>query len=264
MELVSLAQLERTHRRHDEVMSTLLDAARRLAAGRPDATDVSAVHEAVAYFQRAVTRHFVDLEGSVFPRLSSRRPDLAPELAALSAEHPSQIELHALIAAAADELDAQARPAAGMALLDVATRLASLHRSHVARKDLVFTQAAEALTAEDDLEIQTEMETRRDREPGTPAVLREVTAIVELAKATMPPLKTLAPKKKVAAKKPAPKKTAPKKAVAKKPAAKKPAAKKSAAKKAAPTKAGKKKPASVKKPAGTKSAPKKRAAATRR
>jgi hypothetical protein len=202
MELVSLAQLERTHRRHDEVMAGLLDAARRLAAGRPDATDVSAVHEAVAYFQRAVTRHFVDLEGSVFPRLSSRRPDLAPELAALSAEHPSHIELHALIAAAAEELDTQARPAAGMALLDVATRLSMLHRSHVARKDVVFAQAADALTAQDDLEIQTEMETRRDREPGTPPVLREVTAIVALAKAKKPAAKkrTPAPKKKIAAK----------------------------------------------------------------
>ncbi|HEY4181463.1 MAG TPA: hemerythrin domain-containing protein [Kofleriaceae bacterium] len=242
MELVSLAQLERTHRRHDEVMASLLEAARRLAAGRPDTTDVSAVHEAVAYFQRAVTRHFVDLEGSVFPRLSSRRPDLAPELAALSAEHPNQIELHALIAAAADELDTQARPAAGMALLDVATRLASLHRAHVSRKDVVFAEAAGALTAQDDLEIQTEMETRRDREPGTPAVLREVTTIVELAKATKPPMKQ---KAKTAAKKPVATKA---KAA---PAKKKPAPKKSptAKKPQQARKAKTKKPAPAKKPA---------------
>jgi hypothetical protein len=242
----------------------LLEAARRLAAGRPDATDLATVHEAVAYFQRAVTRHFLDEEGSIFPRLSSRRPDLAPELAALSAEHPGQIELQALIAAAADELDTQARPAAGMALLDVATRLADLHRSHVAREDALFAEAGKELTAQDDLDIQTEMETRRDREPTIPPAMREVTAIVELAKATAPAPKKLtpAPKKLAAkklaaksAKKPAGKKTAAKKPAAKKPAAKKPAAKKTAAKK---------KPAPVKKPARTKSAAKTRAATSKR
>src|SRR5689334_9461796 len=63
MELASLAQLERCHRRHDEVMAQLLEAARRLAAGRPDAGDLERIREAVAYFDRAVTRHFVDEEG---------------------------------------------------------------------------------------------------------------------------------------------------------------------------------------------------------
>src|SRR3979409_425744 len=67
MELASLAQLERCHRRHDDVMAKLLDAARRFAAGRPEDGDLDRVHEAVAYFSRAITRHFVDEEGSVFP-----------------------------------------------------------------------------------------------------------------------------------------------------------------------------------------------------
>src|SRR5688572_18346336 len=101
MELASLAQLERSHRRHDEVMAGLLEAARRLAAGRPDPSDLDRVREAVAYFERAVTRHFLDEEGSVFPRLSTRRPELAAELASLSAEHPGQIAMQGLVAAAA-------------------------------------------------------------------------------------------------------------------------------------------------------------------
>src|SRR6185295_18763756 len=130
MELASLAQLERSHRRHDEVMAELLEAARRLAAGRPDEGDVPRVHAAVEYFERSVPRHFLDEEGSVFPRLSTRRPELAAELAALSAEHPPQIELQGHIAAAARELDGEARPAAGKTLLDAATRLAEAHRSH--------------------------------------------------------------------------------------------------------------------------------------
>src|ERR1051325_11418390 len=76
MELASLAQLERSHRRHDDVMAELLDAARRFAAGRPDEGDLDLVREAVDYFARTVSRHFLDEEGSVFPRLSTRRPEL--------------------------------------------------------------------------------------------------------------------------------------------------------------------------------------------
>src|SRR3954464_13782096 len=101
MERASRAQLERSHRRHDEVMAELLEAARRLAAGRPDDGDLGRVRDAVAYFERAVARHFVDEEGSFFPRLSTRRPELAAALAELSAEHPAQIAMQAAVAAAA-------------------------------------------------------------------------------------------------------------------------------------------------------------------
>ena len=164
MELASLAQLERCHRRHDEVMTQLLEAARRLAAGRPDDGDLERVRGAVAYFERAVTRHFVDEDGSVFPRLSTRRPELAATLAELSAEHPVQIAMQAEVASAARDLDGDSRPNAGKVLLDAATRLAEVHRAHVGREDEVFAAAQEALTAEDDAEIVAEMETRRDRD----------------------------------------------------------------------------------------------------
>ena len=68
MSLASLDQLYRSHRRHDDVMTQVLEAARRIAAGRPHDSDADVVRDAVAYFQRAVTRHFLDEEGSVFPR----------------------------------------------------------------------------------------------------------------------------------------------------------------------------------------------------
>src|SRR5205823_6642989 len=131
MEMESLAQLDRSHRRHDEVMSALLAAARRLAAGRPEAGDLDAVHGAVAYFQRSVSRHFLDEEGSVFPRLSTRRPDLAETLASLSAEHPTQIALGNAIAEAAKQLDGESRPGAGKQLLELAERLSEQHTNHV-------------------------------------------------------------------------------------------------------------------------------------
>ena len=122
-------------------MASLLEAARRLAAGRPHDTDVDAVNDAVGYFQRAVTRHFLDEEGSVFPRLSTRRPELAEALAALSAEHPAQIALQNAVAEAAKGLDGDARQGAGKALLEVAERLAEQHKQHVAREDEIFAAA---------------------------------------------------------------------------------------------------------------------------
>jgi hemerythrin-like domain-containing protein len=166
MDLGSLAQLDRSHRRHDEVMEGLLAAARRLAAGRPEAGDLDTVHGAVAYFERSVTRHFLDEEGSVFPRLSTRRPELAEALANLSAEHPHQIALQNAIAAAARQLDGESRPGAGKHLLELAARLAEQHKAHVTREDELFRSAEQALTAEDDAEILAEMETRRDRDGG--------------------------------------------------------------------------------------------------
>src|SRR5262245_24701666 len=164
MELASLAQLERCHRRHDQVMTELLEAARRLAAGRPDDGDLERVRAAVAYFERAVARHFVDEEGSVFPRLSTRRPELAAALAELSAEHPVQIAMQAEVASAAHDLDGDSRPNAGKVLLDAATKLAEAHRAHVGREDELLAAAQAPLTAEDDAEIGAGMETRRDRD----------------------------------------------------------------------------------------------------
>jgi hemerythrin-like domain-containing protein len=147
-------------------MASLLAAARRLAAGRPEPGDKGAVHDAVAYFGRAVTRHFLDEEGSVFPRLSTRRPELAAQLAALSAEHPTQIALQNAVAEAAKQLDGESRPTAGKQLLEIAERLAEQHRAHVSREDELFQSAHQALTPEDDREIVAEMETRRDRDGG--------------------------------------------------------------------------------------------------
>lgn len=256
MGLASLAKLERCHRRHDDVMAGLLEAARRLAAGRPEPTDLSKVHEAVAFFERSVTRHFLDEEGSVFPRLSTRRPELAEALATLSAEHPSQIMMQVQIAEAVKGLDDSGRPGAGKTLLDAAEALAAAHRSHVSREDDLFATAESALTEQDDLEISAEMETRRDRDEGDGGGgghgrrRREM----ETTEKKTAPMRKVAPAKKAtpAKKKPAPvkKKAAPakKKPVAKKPVAKKAAPKKAAPKKAAPKKAAPKKAAPKKKP----------------
>jgi hemerythrin-like domain-containing protein len=164
MSLACLDQLDRSHRRHDDVMTQLLEAARRLAAGRPHDTDLAIARDAIAYFERAVTRHFLDEEGSVFPRLSTRRPELAEALATLSAEHPVQVALQNAVAECVKQLDDESRPGAGKALLEIAEKLAEQHRKHVEREDEIFRGAHEALTAQDDTDIVAEMETRRDRD----------------------------------------------------------------------------------------------------
>jgi hemerythrin-like domain-containing protein len=216
--LASLAQLEKCHRHHDDVMDGLLAAARRLAAGRPDTADVDVVHAAVAYFKRSITRHFLDEEGSLFPRLSTRRPELAEQLASLSAEHPSQVELQTKIGELAAQLDGDSRQGAGKSLLEVAEQLANAHRTHVAREDHVFTLAGEALTAEDDAEIVAEMETRRDRrdESGDPPMPRRARAqtLAETPKAIHAP--ETSKKKQPPAKRPKAKSVAAKKTSAKK------------------------------------------------
>lgn len=211
MELASLAQLELSHRRHDEVIAELLEAARRLAAGRPDGGDLERVRAAVAYFERAATRHFVDEDGSVFPRLSTRRPELSAQLAALSAEHPAQIAMQAEIAEAARSLVGEARPSAGKVLLDAVTRLAEVHRAHVDREDQIFAAAHKALTAEDDAEIVAEMETRREREDGTrraPAVAAAPASRAQRRPATARSSTKVAPDRAPATRKAKPRSTA--------------------------------------------------------
>ncbi|HEY4244263.1 MAG TPA: hemerythrin domain-containing protein [Kofleriaceae bacterium] len=194
MELASLAQLERHHRRHDDVMAGLVEAARRFAAGRPDADDLERVRSAIQFFERDVTRHFLDEEGSLFPRLSTRRPALAAQLSALADAHHAQVQLQADVSAAARGLGSSSRPGAGKYLLEAVGTLADAHAAHVATEDALLTAAASAFTAEDDREILAEMETRRDRD----------TRPITLPKKKQPTSSSTKPKKKPSKPRPSP------------------------------------------------------------
>jgi len=241
MALASLAELDVLHRQHDEVLTTLLEVATRYAAGRPAAGDPALIEQVVVFFETVVPRHFTDEEGSVFPRLSTRRPELAGELANLSAEHPYQIQLQGLVAAAARALTASdhtARPVVGKTLLDAATRLAEAHRAHVSAEDALFAAAHLSFTSEDDTEILAEMETRRDRDRPRPKVKpaperskrskpSRRAAPAAAKKATKPAAtKTKAPTRPAANRKSTTKKTAEHKPASKKPTKHKPASKK--------------------------------------
>ena len=166
MELACLAQLDRSHRRHDDVMER---PARGGAPARRRAARTRAMSRPCTTRSRTSSarsrRHFLDEEGSVFPRLSTRRPELAEQLAALSAEHPPQIALQNAIARGrAQQLDGESRPGRRQAAARArrAARRRAPARTSRARTQL-FASAHEALTAEDDAEIVAEMETRRDR-----------------------------------------------------------------------------------------------------
>jgi hypothetical protein len=102
-------------------------------------------------------------EGSLFPRLSTRRPELAEQLAEVAAGHPAQVKLQDQIAELAAALDGESRQGAHKDLLEAATALAQAHHARVARLDHVFAIAKAALTVQDDADIAAEMEKRRDR-----------------------------------------------------------------------------------------------------
>jgi hypothetical protein len=144
----ALDQLERSHRRHDEAMRALLDAA---AAG-----DLETIADVVGFLERSSPRHFADEEASLFPRLAARDPSLAPTLDRIAAEHRDHEKRHARLRVRSDAGDAPA-------VLAEAEALDVVYRRHVADEDAIFARAASILTAEDDAAIVAEMDARRGR-----------------------------------------------------------------------------------------------------
>ena len=190
MERASLGRLADSHRRLDDVMDRLLAAARRLAAGRPDAGDVAAVQGAASELAEAARRHFLDEDGSVFPRLSTRRPELAEAIARLSAEHAPQIAMQTALADAAKALDGGSRPGAGKVLLELAEKFGAQQRAHDQQEETLLADAGGALTAEDDAEIAAEMATREQRDERREIVAKPKASAKPKAKpAKKPPAK---------------------------------------------------------------------------
>jgi len=170
-----LNALERSHLRHAEVVHGLVAAARRLVgptAGEKEPTEaeeneaLGVVEDALAYFHRSVPRHFLDEEQSLFPRLALRVPAHAAALAALIAEHPFHLALHRRIEDAMKVIEQRYSPHALDELLDAALELERAYADHARREDVLFEEAARALTEEDLRGIDDEMEKRRGRGGG--------------------------------------------------------------------------------------------------
>jgi hemerythrin-like domain-containing protein len=144
----ALGRLESCHRRHDEELPALIEAARR--------GDEAAVGDVLDFLDRSTPRHFLDEEESLFPRALARAPEHAETIAALVADHREQEKLHARLRV---RLDAGDLPA----VLAEAEALVALHRRHVAVEDELFPKLAEILGADEWAAIAAEMQGRRGR-----------------------------------------------------------------------------------------------------
>jgi hypothetical protein len=144
----ALGRLEQCHRRHDEEIPALIEAARR--------GDEAAVGDALDFLDRSTPRHFADEEQSFFPRALARAPEHAGAIAALVADHREQEKLHARLRVRFDAGDLAA-------VLSESEALLALHHRHVAAEDALFPKLAEILGAEELAAIADEMQGRRGR-----------------------------------------------------------------------------------------------------
>lgn len=159
--MTALAQLDRSHRRHDERLEGLIGAAVRLADGVGGMTDVEEAIDVAAFLGRAVPRHFGDEDEVVFPALAAAVPATAAALTALTAEHPALLDEFAALAAQVAAWDEQVPDAATAAGFVTATRAAvARYRDHAAREDALFAAHGDAL-AERDAELLAALDGRR-------------------------------------------------------------------------------------------------------
>lgn len=152
------ARLHNCHDRLRRELASLTAATAALLTDHDDPPSIAAVHDAVSYFDRAITRHEEDEEKSLFPRVA-HLPELEPTLAALQAEHTSQRDLHdALRSLASTPLDREA-----LTQIDkIARALDRSYALHLAREEQeLFPLAARSLAPETLTVIDSEMEARR-------------------------------------------------------------------------------------------------------
>ena len=84
--------LRSSHRRLEERLASLEEAARSLGDPSSVAGAIAECESVLAFFGRSVARHEEDEELSLFPRLA-RFTELSPVIATLNAEHEEQRRL---------------------------------------------------------------------------------------------------------------------------------------------------------------------------
>lgn len=148
-------QLTRSHRRLEEALSALNDAA------RGDQLDEATARDVADFLARQVRRHEADEEESLFPRLATIA-ELASIVDQLRNEHTAHVALHARLDGALSrepvDLDEVRR---------VAAALEDAYRTHIDVEEAVlFPTAKRALKDQDLAAIVEEMQARRGRSGG--------------------------------------------------------------------------------------------------
>lgn len=146
-------QLTRSHRRLEEALAALADAARGERLDEATARDVA------DFLARQVKRHEADEEQSLFPRLATNA-DLAPILEQLRAEHAAHVALH-------ERLDRALAEADLLEIRRLAAALEDAYRTHIdVEEAVVFPAARRTLNEQDLAAIVDEMQARRGRGGG--------------------------------------------------------------------------------------------------
>lgn len=146
-------QLTRSHRRLEEALSALSEAA------RGDRLDEATARDVADFLSRQVRRHEADEEESLFPRLEPIE-ELTAIIGQLRAEHAAHEALHERLerALSASELNEVRR---------VAAALEDAYRTHIDVEEAVlFPTARRALKEGDLAAIVDEMQARRGRSGG--------------------------------------------------------------------------------------------------
>jgi hemerythrin-like domain-containing protein len=141
----AFARLDRTHRRIEEWLHALEQAAADIANPERRFDALNDLLDAVRFLGRGAQRHHDDEEETLFPRLAAIA-ELAPLLAQLRAEHDQHDAAYADLRRLVDTWDVDEGPsAADEALLPaLAQRLADIYRAHIAREEHELFPAARA------------------------------------------------------------------------------------------------------------------------
>jgi hemerythrin-like domain-containing protein len=158
------AMLERSHERLRENLSYLLEAASALNTNPGDFAARDQVVEVAAFIDRAVTRHELDEEQSLFPLLRGHR-EVADLIGRLEVEHRAHEKLHEQLHEIAAHAADAALDAAGVSeLSDLAVTLSQVYTQHIEAEELdLFPAARTLLTAAQATAVADEMQARRGR-----------------------------------------------------------------------------------------------------
>lgn len=163
-----LGLLSDCHRRIEYFLSLLITVTRQVQGGKLSVEQRKALETAIFYFERAVPKHTLDEEKSLFPRMraSGHLPAQAAlaVLDSLNADHAAAGEMHNQVEALVRRWLEGGELSGGQArrLTEMLDELSAIYQRHIAAEDNeVFPLAASLLEKSEIEAIGREMAARR-------------------------------------------------------------------------------------------------------